>query len=483
VVDIARGPDAPPPDGGDPGPDGPRGAVGEGPSPSRTHPVTPVGGPPDEEALPTVLPAQDDPVDRPPPAKPGVRNALVAFRYRNFTLFWTGALLSSSGNWMQAISIPFVVFQITQSEAWVGLAAVMQFGPVAIAGPIGGTLADRYDRRTVLLVTQSAQALAAFGLWLAWSSGVRSIGAILGIVAVNGLIAGLNIPSWQAFVSELVPREHMLNAVTLNSAQFNAARAFGPALGGLVLGFLGVGWAFFLNGVSFLAVIGALLLIAVPKLAKAVGEHRQGVIAGFVESARYSARRPGIWVCLVVVLALGGLGSPMNQLFAVFADDVYHVGDVAYGFLAAAAGIGAVLGTPLVVGPGSRLARSRLTNIAMLAYGAAVVAFGVVSIYGLGLVALLVTGAGYLAIASTLNTTIQLQVDETMRGKVIALYVMCLTLALPLGALLQGVFAQFVGPQVAVMVFGSLFLAVWAWLRFGGGDHLAAMDADPPIVR
>jgi hypothetical protein len=106
-----------------------------------------------------------------------------------------------------------------------------------------------------------------------------------------------------------------------------------------------------------------------------------------------------------------------------------------------------------------------------------------VSIYGLGLVALLVTGAGYLAIASTLNTTIQLQVDETMRGKVIALYVMCLTLALPLGALLQGVFAQFVGPQVAVMVFGSLFLAVWAWLRFGGGDHLAAMDADPPIVR
>ena len=444
---------------------------------------------PDPEAPPTwgtdpLAPrASTEPLEPPAPPKPGIRNAVAAFRYRNFSLFWTGALLSSSGNWMQAISIPFVVFEITQSAAWVGFAAVMQFAPVAIVGPIGGTLADRYDRRTVLLATQTAQALAAFSLWFVWASGVRSMAVILGIVALNGLIAGLNIPSWQAFVSELVPREHLLNAVTLNSAQFNAARAFGPALGGLVLGFLGVGWAFFLNGVSFLAVIGALLLISVPKLAKAVGERRQGIVAGFVESARYSARRPGIWVCLVVVVALGGLGSPMNQLFAVFADDVYGVGDVAYGLLAAAAGTGAVLGTPLIVGPGSRLARSRLTNIAMLAYGLAVVAFGFISIYGLGLVALLVTGAGYLALASTLNTTIQLQVDEIMRGKVIALYVMCLTVALPIGALLQGVFAQFVGPQIAVMVFGTLFLAVWGWLRFGGGDHLAAMDADPPIVR
>lgn len=474
--------------------------VAREPEPTRPEDLVGVAGEPVGEGIAPILepeaappgPSAADPLAPPtgtkaiePPArpKPGLRNAVVAFRYRNFSLFWSGALLSSSGNWMQAISIPFVVFQITQQTWLVGVAAVLQFGPVAIAGPIGGTLADRYDRRTVLLVTQSAQALAAFALWLAWTAGVRSIVAILAIVAANGFIAGLNIPSWQAFVSELVPREHMLNAVTLNSAQFNAARAFGPALGGLVLGFLGVGWAFFLNGVSFLAVIGALLLISVPKLAKAVGEHRQSVVAGFFESARYSARRPGIWVCFVVVFALGGLGSPMNQLFAVFADEVYHVGDVAYGLLAAAAGTGAVLGTPLIVGPGSRLARSRLTNIAMLTYGIAVVAFGLVSVYALGLVALLVTGAGYLALASTLNTTIQLQVDEVMRGKVIALYVMILTVAMPAGALLQGILAQFVGPQIAVVAFGAAFLGTWVWLRFGGGDHLAAMDADPPIVR
>jgi MFS family permease len=475
VVDIARGPDATPPGDGD-------------------HP--PLA--PEADVVATALPPGDElptagtdplgprwaktPVDPPTPPKPGMRNALVAFRYRNFALFWSGALLSSTGNWVQAITVPFVIYQITQSAAWLGFASVMQFGPFVITGPIGGALADRYDRRTILIVTQSAQALAAFALWGAWSAGVRAPLAIMAIVAANGLIAGLNIPSWQAFVSELVPREHLLNAVTLNSAQFNAARAFGPMVGGLVLGFLGVGWAFFINGVSFLAVIGALLLITVPRLVKPSASERPSIVAGFRESMRYSRRRPGIWVCLIVVFALGGLGSPMNQLLAVFASDVYDVGDVAYGLLGAAAGIGAVLGTPLVVGPGSRLARSRLTGIAMLAYGVAIVAFGLAPVYGLGLLALVVTGAGYLTIASTLNTTVQLQVDEAMRGKVIALYVMCLTLALPIGGLLQGLFAQVVGPQIAVVVFGAGFLAVWAWLRFGGGDHLAAMDADPPIV-
>ena len=417
------------------------------------------------------------------PAKPGFRDSVVAFRSRNFRLFWTGALLSSTGNWVQAITVPFVIYQLTESAAWLGVASVMQFGPFVITGPIGGALADRYDRRTILIITQSGQALAAFALWGAWTAGVRSPMAIMGIVFANGLVAGLTIPAWQAFVSELVPREHLLNAVTLNSAQFNAARLFGPALGGLVLAAFGVGWAFLVNGVSFVAVIAALLLITVPRLTKPAPSERPGIIGGFFESMRYSSRRPGIWVCMIVVFALGGLGSPMNQLFAVFASEVYDVGDVAYGFLGAAAGLGAVLGTPLIVGPGSRLPRSRLVGLAMLTYGVAIVAFGLAPVYLLGVMALFVTGAGYLAIASTLNTTVQLQVDEAMRGKVLALYVMCLTFALPLGGLLQGLFAQLVGPQIAVVTFGAAFLAVWAWLRFGGGDHLLAMDADPPIVR
>jgi predicted MFS family arabinose efflux permease len=164
----------------------------------------------------------------------------------------------------------------------------------------------------------------------------------------------------------------------------------------------------------------------------------------------------------------------------VFADRVYGVGDFAYGVLGAAGGLGAIFGTPLIVGPGSRLRRSRLVALSMLVYGVAVVAFGLAPVYPLGVAMLLITGAGYLAIASTLNTTVQLQVDEVMRGKVLALYVIFLTIALPIGGLAQGLLAQVVGPQAAVAAFGAGFLGVWAWLRYGGGDHLAAMDVDTP---
>ena len=409
--------------------------------------------------------------------KPGLREAMVAFRHRNFTLFWVGALVSNTGTWVQNVTIPFVIYGMTGSQTWLGIATFLQFVPIVVMGPVGGAVADRYHRKSVLIVTQAAQALVALLLWAAWASDHHTLPVIVGLVALSGIISGLNVPSWQSFVSELVPREVLLNAVTLNSTQFNAARAFGPALGGVVLATLGVGWAFLINALSFVAVIAALLLISVPRLVKLARGEREGVFREFVSSLRYSRARPGIVACFVAVCALGGLGSPMVQLFPVFAQRVFGVTDVAYGFLGAALGIGAVLAAPFVAGIGSGWRRSRLAEVAMLAYGLAIVAFGAAPSYPIALAALLVAGGGYLAIASTLNTTIQLQVDEVMRGKVLAVYIMFLTLALPIGALIQGVVAERIGPQLAVVGFGSAFLAVFAWLRFLSG-LLPHMDDD-----
>src|SRR4029450_11158632 len=191
-----------------------------------------------------------EPVEGEEEVRPGLRAAVAAFRYRNFTLFWVGALISNTGGWVQNVTVPFVVFKLTDSASWVGLAGFSLLFSAAILGPVGGTLADRFHRRTVLLTMQSAQAAVAFALWWVWSAGVRSPGVIIGLAALSGVFAGLHIGSWQAFVSELVPREALLNAVTLTSAQFNAARAFGPAIGGVVLALVGPGWAFFVNGVK-----------------------------------------------------------------------------------------------------------------------------------------------------------------------------------------------------------------------------------------
>ena len=407
--------------------------------------------------------------------------ATAAFAFPNFTKFWVGALLSNSGTWVQNITVLFLVKQLTDSALWLGLAGTLQFGPIALMGPLGGALADRFHRRSVLIATQAAQAAVALALWAAWVTEHRTIGVLIPFVMVGSLITGINIPSWQAFVSELVPRHALLNAVTLNSAQFNAARLVGPALGGFVLASFGASWAFLINALSYLAVIGALLLIRVPRLPKSGSVTVAGMLHGFRDSMRYSRHRPGIFACFIVVVALGGLGSPMTQLFPLFASDVYHVDAVGLGWLGAAAGLGSVIAAPLIAGRGSLVPRGSLVQLAMIGYGVAVVAFGVSPLYAIGWGALVVTGAGYLAIASTLNTTIQIQVDEDMRGKVIALYVMLLTVALPVGSFVEGLVAQLVGPQLAVATFGTLFLSVYVWLRLGT-DYLPRLDDERAVV-
>ncbi|HAS12372.1 MAG TPA: MFS transporter, partial [Acidimicrobiaceae bacterium] len=229
-------------------------------------------------------------------ARPGLREAGAALRIPDFRRFWIGATISNSGTWMQNVTVPYVLFQLTDSATWVGLASFLQFLPALFMGPLGGTLADRYPRRTVLLVAQSALALAAVGLWLLWSSGVAEPWSITAMVALFGAIAGTSIGAWQAFVSELVPRHLLLNAVTLNSAQFNAARAVGPALGGLVLGTLGPSWAFGLNALSYVAVLFALATIHPAPVERAP---RSGSVLGDLrETAAYVRNMPGIATCI-----------------------------------------------------------------------------------------------------------------------------------------------------------------------------------------
>lgn len=403
---------------------------------------------------------------------------MAALRHRNFALFWVGALISNTGGWVQNVTVPYVVFQLTGSAAWVGFAAFSLLISASVLGPVGGTLADRHDRRRILLVFQSAQAAVAFALWVAWGAGVRSPGVIVGLAAVSGIFAGLHIGSWQAFVSELVPRDTLLNAVTLNSAQFNAARAFGPAIGGIVLAWVGPGWAFFVNGVSFLAVIVALILIRVPPVEKAQGRMR--VLADLGETIRYVRAAPGIRTCVMVVAALGFFGSPVFSLVVVFAEDVFGVGEGAFGLLSAALGIGAILGTPLVAGRGTTVRREVLVTSAMAGYGGALVLFALSPVYAVAFVALLAAGAGYLAIASSLNTTIQLQVDERMRGKVLAFYVLGITFSAPVGSLVQGAAAQVVGPRATVAAAGLAFLGVLALLQARGSmDRLDDESVGP----
>jgi MFS family permease len=393
----------------------------------------------------------------------GFRHGMRALHNRDFRIFFVGALASNSGNWLQNIAVPYVLFELTGRSLWVGLAGFAQFIPSFLLGPVGGTLADRHDRRRVLLASQSAMAVAAFLLWGAWALGWHDPWLILGLTALTGVFSGMMVPSWQSFVTDLVDRDDLPSAITLNSTQFNAARAFGPAMAGVLLATAGPGLAFLLNGVSFVAVIGALWQVrGAPS-----GHHdrpREGLIAGYRSAVGYMRRRTGILLSIVVAMLVAFFGNPITQFTVVFTAEVYRAGPRVLGVLAAAVGLGAIAVAPALSMWDGRFPRSTMVRVGLPLYALAVIGFGLAPAWPLGLLALVATGAGFLVVVATTNTSIQMMVADHMRGRVISARVMGFTIAFPLGSLAQGALADVVGPRAVVAAAGGALLIVALYL-------------------
>ena len=410
------------------------------------------------------------------PAPGGFRHGMRAFDHRQFRIFFLGALASNTGNWLQNMAVPFVLFELTDSAAWVGFAGFAQFFPSFLFGPVGGTLADRRDRRLVLLGSQIAMAIAAFMLWGAWALDYRDPVLILALTALTGVFSGIMIPSWQAFVPSLVPKEDLPSAITLNSTQFNASRAIGPALAGLLLATAGPGLAFFLNGVSFIAVLVSIWMIQ-SEPNETTGS-QEGVIAGLRDALSYIQRRPGIRLGILSAILVAFFGNPITQFTVVFAEDVYNSSEVVFGLLGAAVGAGAVvIAAPLLTAFDTRIPRSTVVRLGLPFYALSVIAFGVAPNWPLGLIALLMVGAGFLFVIATTNTSMQMAVDDDMRGRVMSARVMGFTLAFPLGSLLQGFLSEVWGPQATVVVSGAILLG-FSIVIAGKRELLASLDIE-----
>jgi MFS family permease len=407
-------------------------------------------------------------------------------RHRDFALFWGGAFVSSTGMWMQNVTVPFLLHEATGSAGWVGLGAFAQFAPTMVMSPLGGSLADRHSRRTILLWSQAVSMVLAFVLWGVVQGGEIRPGLIVALVGVTGVVTGLAIPAWQSFVAELVPREALLNAVTLNSAQFNASRAIGFMLGGLALYSVGPGLSFFVNGLSFLAVLGALAVIRARRPSSAAVSGSRGgpeeAPATFRLGLAYVREHPGLQLAVVTCGVVMFLGGPVIQLAPVFARDTFGVDERAYGFLAAALGIGATAGSVVLGAYGDGLRRSALIVASIVLYGMAVLGMAVTPTYAGGLAAMFCIGVAYLAVASVLNTAIQLAVDDRFRGRVLALYVMVFTGAYPLGSLLQGLAADRFGVRNVVGVAGAGLLGYAAVLATRP-EAVAALDGPAQILQ
>jgi MFS family permease len=415
------------------------------------------------------------------------RSSFSVLRYRDFSIFWTSALISNSGSWMQTIAVPFVIFQLTHSTTWLGFAAFMSFFPALAMGPISGSLADRFPRKTILLVTQTGMMLVAFAMWGVWIAHAASAEVFVVLLLFSGLTSGVNITAWQSFVPQLVPESELLHAVRLNTMQFVAARAVGPAIAGLVLAAYGAGVAFFVNAVTFLLVLGALLFIHPRPIP--VAEDAGRVWQHFRDGARYVRERSSLWTCVLTIFVVSFFGTSVIQLAPALAADQFGVGKSAYGLLVAMFGAGAIVGSVVIATWGDRVRRSRTTLVGITLMAGAQVLLGAVSVYVLGLVALFAMGASYVLVSTALNTSIQVRVDEEHRGRVMAIHLMCLLAGVPFGALILGKLASVVGLGRSIIGFGiGLELCVVAAVLWLGGlssiDEIRAdlVHNDPLLV-
>ncbi len=420
--------------------------------------------------------APDPPRPEARPAKPKLSDAAVALKLPHFRRFFFAALASSSGSWLQGLASPFVMFQLTESGAWVGASVFAIMLPMAIVGPLAGPLADRISRRQILLITQSILAATAFGFALLWWTGVREPTTYLAIMIVYGTVNGFNMPAWQAYVSDLVPRELLTNAITLNSAQFNAARALGPSIGGIVLAGLGPGWAFFGNAMSFLIVV--MVLVSLPPTTPS-GDRSESPLTQFVEGWRYARSERGIMVAYFAAGAVGLLGGTLAQVHLVlFAERVFMVGEFKFGLLVSAFGLGAIVITPWLASIGAAIPASRRLVAGIAAYGIGELVLSSTTIYAVGLLGVFIAGSAHMTMATTTNSTVQLMVDERMRGRVMSLYLVVFTLTMPLGAVIEGPLADAFGPQVVVAGMGTLLLCAAVLLTFNG----RAATFDEPVA-
>jgi MFS family permease len=412
-------------------------------------------------------------------AAPSPRSgALAAFRSREFSVFFSAGFLSNTGTWMQTVTVPYVIDQLTHSTALVGVSAFATFFPATVIGPLAGSLSDRYDRRNVLIWAQVVMMVMATALWITWATGAATTALILVLVVISALGAGITTAAWQSFVPQLVPRSDLLSAVRVNSMQFTAARAFGPALAGLVLATLGPSWAFGANAVSYLCVIGALFFIS-PK-PPLHPDTSSRVLAHFREGVRYVRQRAVLFIAMLMVMLIALFGVAIVQLVEPIARHVFHVGAGRYGLMTGAYGLGAVIGGVFMVAFGDTFRRSRLaiTGLALMAIG--VIFLGATPVYGVALGALLAMGLAQVLCMVSCNTAIQLNVDESYRGRVSSIFTMSFFAAGPIGALVGGIIGDLLNLRVTVVAAGVVLAAclVLALVRFHG---LRPLDQSPSV--
>ena len=410
----------------------------------------------------------------------------AVLRHPAFRWIWLGALVSNTGNWMEAVAQSWLVQQQTGSPFMVELLAASEFVPHAVLMLAAGWLADHYNRRKLLLAGQSVMMVLGAVLAVAAHLGWATPWVIIAISFAEGAAWASVTPSWQAVIPALVPRSELPSAIALNSAQFNTARLLGPMIAGALLSAASAAFVFDLNVVSFIGIVVVLAAIRVPEAELAAAHTSGGELmqsGGIRPALRWAVYEPGPRRIILGVFAFALLAAPVQGLMAPMADEVLHIGAHGYGILLSCLGAGAIAGALTLAWLPRSYPRHHLIPISMLAFALCALVYGASRWPLLSGAALVVGGVFWVWSLASSTTAMQLLVPERLRGRAMSVLALATTGPLPLGHLLGGTVAHALGIRAGILVSCGVLAAFCAWSTLAREPGIDDMKLPPPPAR
>ena len=392
------------------------------------------------------------------PAPASLNPFRVFFRHRNFRIFLIGQTMSLIGTWMQTMAEGWLALELTNSAFLVGLVAVATSIPILLFSLPAGAIVDRADKLRLVRIAQACYLVEASLLWALTVTHHIDIHSLLALAFVSGTIASIEIPARQSMYIDLVGREDLPEAIALNSSGFNLARVVGPGIAAAVIAGLGISWCFFLNAVSFVAVLAGLFMIRLPAFKRPPGHARPWI--GVIQAMRYVRRTPTVRALMLMVTAYSILGTPVLALMPVVARNMFSLGAGGYGVLLSCLGIGGMTGALSLAAVGPRVSRVKLLMFASMTWPVLLLAFSLCRIPVLGYLLLLGIGSTMILNGAISNGLLQTVVPDELRGRVMAAYSLVVVgMAQVVGAFSAGVVADLIGVATAIGVAAALMLA------------------------
>jgi MFS family permease len=380
-------------------------------------------------------------------------NTFRALKHRNFRLFFGGQFISLTGTWMQSVAQSWLVYRLTGSVVLLGFISFASQIPVFLLAPVGGAVADRNNRRKILIFTQTCAMIFAFILAILTLTGTIQVWHLFVIAACFGLANAFDIPTRQSFVVDMVGKEDLLNAIALNSSMFNGARIVGPAIAGILVAAVGEGWCFFLNALSYVAVIAGFLMMNVQtKIRPKNGSTLSNIAEGF----GFVVKTPPIRALLLLLGLVSLMGMPYAVLMPIFADQILGGGSSTLGFLMGASGTGALIAALVLASRKSVFGLGRWVAIASASFGVVLILFSFSKTFWLSAILLVPVGFSMMTQMSSSNTLIQAMVPDELRGRVMSVYSMMFMGMAPLGAIMAGSLASAIGAPNTVALGGLI---------------------------